>query len=100
MGFTVPNAFGILWQKQTFLFWYCGKDGKLIVFHDDNLKRVFGKDFELNASPLKELKHPTENRLPTLEEALQFIGTKVERILIELKETGCEKQVLAVIKKE
>ena len=49
------------------------KDGKLIVFHDDNLKRVFGKDIELNASPLKELKHLTENRIPTLEEALQFI---------------------------
>ncbi|OGW72568.1 MAG: hypothetical protein A2484_08515, partial [Nitrospirae bacterium RIFOXYC2_FULL_44_7] len=76
------------------------KDGKLIVFHDDNLKRVFGKDIELNASPLKELKHLTENKIPALEEALQFIGRKVERILIELKETGYEKKVLAVIKKE
>lgn len=76
------------------------KDKKLIVFHDDNLKRVFGKDVELNATTLKELKQLTENRIPTLEEALRFIGTKVERILIELKETGYEKKVLAIIKKE
>ena len=70
------------------------KDGKLIVFHDDNLKRVFGKDIELNASPLKELKHLTENRIPTLEEALQFIGTKVPRILIELKRNRFMKKSL------
>ncbi|MDI6744086.1 MAG: glycerophosphodiester phosphodiesterase [Thermodesulfovibrionales bacterium] len=76
------------------------KDGKLIVFHDDNLKRVFGKDIELNASPLNELKRLTENKIPTLEEALQFIGQKTEKILIELKETGDEKKALAVIKKE
>ncbi|GFP33383.1 hypothetical protein HKBW3S42_01718, partial [Candidatus Hakubella thermalkaliphila] len=42
----------VKYKKRTFLFWYYRKDGKLIVFHDDNLKRVFGKDIELNASIL------------------------------------------------
>jgi len=76
------------------------KDGKLIAFHDDNLKRVFGKDIEINASTLKELKKLSKNKIPALEEALEFIGERVEKILIELKETGYEKKVLAVIKKQ
>lgn len=76
------------------------KDGKLIVIHDDNLKRVFGKEITANQATLKELKQITENKIPTLAEALQFIDKKVEKILIELKEIGYEKNVLEVIKKE
>lgn len=76
------------------------KDGKLIVIHDDNLKRVFGKGITANQATLKELKQITENKIPTLAEALQFIDKKVEKILIELKEIGYEKNVLEVIKKE
>jgi glycerophosphoryl diester phosphodiesterase len=76
------------------------KDGKLVVIHDDNLKRVFGKEITVNQATLKELKQITENKIPTLAEALQFIDKKVEKILIELKEIGCEKNVLEVIKKE
>lgn len=76
------------------------KDGKLIVIHDDNLKRVFGKEIAANQATLKELKQITENKIPTLAEALQFIDKKVEKILIELKEIGYEKNVLKVIKKE
>lgn len=76
------------------------KDGKLVVIHDDNLRRVFGKEIAINQAALKELKQITENKIPTLAEALQFIDKKVEKILIELKEIGCEKNVLEVIKKE
>lgn len=76
------------------------KDGKLIVIHDDNLKRVFGKGITANQATLKELKQITENKIPTLAEALQFIDKKVEKILIELKEIGYKKNVLEVIKKE
>ncbi|MDI6728599.1 MAG: glycerophosphodiester phosphodiesterase [Thermodesulfovibrionales bacterium] len=76
------------------------KDKKLIVIHDDNLKRVFGKEIAINQATLKELKQITEDKIPTLAEALQFIDKKVEKILIELKEIGCEKNVLKVIKKE
>jgi len=76
------------------------KDGKLIVIHDDNLKRVFGNEIAINQATLKELKQITGNKIPALAEALQFIDKRVEKILIELKEIGCEKDVLEVIKKE
>lgn len=76
------------------------KDGKLVVIHDDNLKRVFGTEIAINQATLKELKQITGDKIPTLAEALQFIDKKVEKLLIELKEIGCEKDVLEVIKKE
>ncbi len=76
------------------------KDGKLIVIHDDTLKRVFDKDVPVNQTTLKELKQLTENKIPTLAETLQFIDKRVEKILVELKEVGYEKKVLEVIKKE
>jgi glycerophosphoryl diester phosphodiesterase len=76
------------------------QDAQLIVSHDDNLKKVFRKDIRIHEATLKELKHMTENRIITLEEALRFIGKKAEKILIELKEAGYENKVLDVIRKE
>jgi len=76
------------------------KDGKLVIIHDDNLKKIFGKDIMVSQATLKELKQLTENKIPTLEEALEFIDRKVEKILIELKEVGYEKKVLDTVKKE
>ena len=75
------------------------KDGKLIIIHDDNLKRVFGKDVLVNLTTLKELRQLTENKILTLDEALRFIDKKVEKILVELKKEGFEKKVLEIIKK-
>ncbi|MEW6109550.1 MAG: glycerophosphodiester phosphodiesterase [Nitrospirota bacterium] len=75
-------------------------DGKLIISHDDNLKKVFTRDIRINEASLKELKELTGNRILTLEEALRFIHGKVEKILLELKEIGYEKKVLDAIKKE
>jgi glycerophosphoryl diester phosphodiesterase len=75
-------------------------DAQLIISHDDNLKRVFGKDVRLSEATLEELKQLTGNRIATLEEALHFIGRKVEKILLELKEFGYERKVLDVIRKE
>lgn len=76
------------------------KDGKVIISHDDNLKKVFGIDLPLSEATLEELKELTGNRIPALEEALRFLGRKVEKILVELKEAGYEKKVLDVIRKE
>jgi len=75
-------------------------DGKIIVIHDDNLKRVFGKDISVNETMLIELKQLTGDKIPTLEQALQFIDKKVERILVEIKEVGYENKVLEIINKE
>jgi glycerophosphoryl diester phosphodiesterase len=76
------------------------KDAQLIICHDDNLKKVFGKDVLVNEATLSELKQLTNNRIVTLEEALRFINGKVEKILIELKEAGYEQAVLDLIIKE
>ena len=75
-------------------------DAQLIISHDDNLKRVFGKDVRVSEATLEELKQLTGNRIATLEEALRFIDRKVEKILVELKEVGYERKVLDVIRKE
>jgi len=76
------------------------KDGKLVIIHDENLKRVFGKDIRVDEATLHELKQLTENKILTLEEALKFIDKKVEKILVELKEVGYERGVLEVIREE
>ena len=76
------------------------RDGKLVILHDDNLKRVFKKDIRVNAAALDQLKQLTGNKIPTLEEALRSIGRKVEKILVELKEVGCEERILETIRNE
>jgi len=75
-------------------------DSKLIVIHDDNLKKVFGKDVQIKGATLEELKQLTDNRIVTFDEALRFIDRKVEKILVELKDTGYERDVLDIIRKE
>jgi len=75
-------------------------DAKLIVIHDDNLKKVFGKDVRIKESTLEELKQLTDNRIVTFVEALRFIDRKVEKILVELKDTGYERDVLDIIGNE
>lgn len=74
------------------------KDGALVLSHDDTLKRVFGAAAPVGGSTLRELKALTGGRLPTLEEALRFIDGKVEKLLVELKEPGYEKEVLDTVK--
>lgn len=70
------------------------RDGELIICHDDNLKRVFNVDLPVHEAVLAELKKATGSRIITLEEALQSLGSKAKKILVELKETGHEKKVL------
>jgi len=76
------------------------KDSHLIASHDDNLKKVYGKDVRINEATLAELKQLTENRIATLEEAFSFIDGKVDKILVELKEVGNEKDVMDLIRAE
>jgi len=75
------------------------RDGKLVISHDDNLKKAYGKEVGINEATLKQLKQLTENKIATLQEALEFIDNKAEKILVELKGTGYEKKVLGVVKK-
>ena len=76
------------------------EDGRLIVCHDDNLKKIFGMDVPIGKTSLKALKDMTGGRIVTLEESLKFIGRKAEKILVELKESGYEKKVLEKISEQ
>lgn len=74
-------------------------DGVPVVFHDEDLKRVFGIETALNTCNFKTLQNITNGKIPSLQEALAFIGSKVLKIVIELKEVGIEDSVLDVAKK-
>lgn len=75
------------------------KDGRLIICHDDNLKKIFGNDITIKDATLKELKEASGDAVPTLEEALEFIDGKVAKILVELKETGYEEKTLEAVRR-
>lgn len=78
------------------------KDGQLVVIHDADVKRTTnGKGLvsELTLKEIQSLSTEKDEKIPTLEEALDCLGKKV-RVFIELKETGIEEQVLAVVNKK
>lgn len=82
------------------------KDRNVIVFHDDNLKRMTGIDMKVSKLTYSELSNITLNKtnqkIPTLEEVLSLIDGKVP-VIIELKyDVKCgilERQVIEILKK-
>ena len=55
------------------------KDGHLVLFHDDNFKRIVGKEGsieELTLSEIKALKTLKGNPIPTVDEFLNFLKDK------------------------
>ena len=89
------------------------KDEKIIVLHDTNLKRTTGVDkntWELTYAEVKELDAGSffdskfkNERIPLLEEVLEFAKNNNMKLNIELKPTGYEKdfekEVVSLIKK-
>jgi glycerophosphoryl diester phosphodiesterase len=75
------------------------KDNQLIVIHDADVKRTTnGKGLvsELTLEEIKGLKTEENEKLPTLNEALDFLDRKVN-VLIELKESGLEEQTIEAV---
>jgi glycerophosphoryl diester phosphodiesterase len=75
------------------------KDNHLIVIHDADVKRTTnGKGLvaDLTLKEIKELSTEKGEKIPILEEALEFLDNKV-KILIELKEQGLEEKVLSTV---
>lgn len=70
-------------------------DGKLVVFHDANLKRMCGINKDLTDLSLKELQklHLLETGIliPLLEEALRVINGRVP-LIVEIKQEGNRKE--------
>jgi glycerophosphoryl diester phosphodiesterase len=75
------------------------RDNHLVVIHDADVKRTTkGKGLvaDLTLKEIKELSTEKGEKIPTLEEALDFLDGKV-KTLIELKEQGIEEKTLAAI---
>lgn len=71
-------------------------DGTVVVFHDDALGRMTGKDgyvSKISSSELNEIrllngeKKPSEYSIPTFEEVLSLVDGRVP-LLVEIKNTG------------
>ncbi len=78
------------------------KDKQIVVIHDADVKRTTncnGLVSDLTLAEIKNFVTEKEERLPTLEEALDLLDQKV-KIFIEIKETDTEEQVLSIIKKK
>lgn len=64
------------------------KDNTIVVFHDDNLKRLAGIDKKVSELTFDEIKQvnllDTNSKIPTLEEVLNMVDGRVP-ILIEIK---------------
>ena len=76
------------------------KDGKVVVIHDAKVDKTTngkGSVGELTLDEIKQLVTEKDEKVPTLEEALDFLDRKV-KILIELKESGFEEEVLRQIR--
>ncbi len=63
-------------------------DDKIIVFHDDNLKRVCGVNKTINECTYEELQrlhlHDTDETIPLLSDVLKLVDGK-EALIVELK---------------
>ena len=81
------------------------KDGTIVVFHDDELKRLTGKNGkadELTKEDLKEIKILSSNQhIPTFEEVLKLVNGQVP-LLIEIKNYKkdgiLEKELINILK--
>lgn len=87
----VNHGFGIELDVQL------SKDGRIMVFHDDNLKRMTGKDaliWDLTAEELRSLRLAgTGEKIPFFEEVLDVLKKGNGHHVIELK-TGPKNQEL------
>jgi glycerophosphoryl diester phosphodiesterase len=78
------------------------KDNQIVVIHDEDVKRTTngeGLVSELTLKEIKDLDAGDGEKIPTLDEVLDFLGKKV-KIFVELKETGIEEQVLSIMHKK
>jgi glycerophosphoryl diester phosphodiesterase len=74
-------------------------DGQIVVIHDENVKRTTNGEGLVRDLTLKEIKvldAGSGQKIPTLEETLDFLDKRV-MVFVELKEAGIEKQVLSII---
>jgi len=75
------------------------REGEVVVIHDAKVDKTTngkGAVSDLTLSEIKQLVTDKGEKIPTLDEALDFLDKKV-KIVIELKETGLEEKVLGLV---
>jgi glycerophosphoryl diester phosphodiesterase len=75
------------------------KDNQLVVIHDADIKRTTngeGLVSELTFEEIESFSAEDGEKIPTLQEVLDFLDKKV-KVLIELKEGGMEEAVLSTV---
>ncbi|MBO5414431.1 MAG: hypothetical protein J6A17_02260 [Bacilli bacterium] len=79
------------------------KDNKLVVFHDDNLKRMTNVDKNIQELDFNEIRRltllDTNEKIPTLKEVLDLVSGKV-LIDIEIKNTKKKKLIVKLLLEE
>lgn len=79
------------------------RDKKVVVFHDDTLKRVCGKKGTVEETDWEELKKcylsKTSERIPLFSEVLAYVNGRVP-LLIEIKQPSQDTQVCALLAKQ
>lgn len=83
------------------------KDGVLVLFHDDDLKRLTGREEKIRDMTYADLclvdigshkgKQYAGERIPALAEFLHHFSGKGLHLALELKQAGIEKQVLDMV---
>ncbi|TET25152.1 MAG: glycerophosphodiester phosphodiesterase [Candidatus Bathyarchaeum sp.] len=76
------------------------KDNEIVVIHNVDVNKTTdgsGSVSELTLEEIKRFVTEKGEKIPTLEEVLDSVGKRV-KILVELKETGIEEQVLGLIR--
>ncbi|PIY91032.1 MAG: hypothetical protein COY72_00285 [Candidatus Nealsonbacteria bacterium CG_4_10_14_0_8_um_filter_35_10] len=79
------------------------RDKKLVVIHDEKLDRTtngigFVKDF--NFAEIRKFDAGKGEKIPSLEETINFLKNKKPIIVIEIKEPETTEKILEIIKKE
>jgi glycerophosphoryl diester phosphodiesterase len=77
-------------------------DNKLVVIHNANVNKTTNGSGEVNELTLEEIKGFVIEKIehvPTLEEVLDTVANRV-KVLVELKETGTEEQVINLIRRK
>ncbi len=76
------------------------RDGKIILLHDDNFKRIAGLDSKARDLSYEEILNRVnlgDEKIPLLEDALGEVAGKVG-LFIEIKEPDTVKQVIEIVK--
>ena len=78
------------------------KDNELVVIHNADVNKTTNGSGSVNELTLEEIKRlviEKDEKVPTLKEALDFVGKRVI-VLVELKETGIEEKTLDLIRQK